>query len=112
MLFHSSSIKKRSDLWCDVFANTWNSPPSYTSEHRPGIARVEGARIILDGTTIEEVKSAHKATLELCVAEANKRTAARIEEIKREKQREEAQREERAAIRSNAQEQAKDIKFD
>ncbi len=41
--------------------------------HRPGIASVIGNRIILDGTTIDEVKEFHRDTLKLCVNEANKR---------------------------------------
>ena len=41
--------------------------------HRPGIASVIGNRIILDGTTIDEVKEFHRDTLKLCVDEANKR---------------------------------------
>ena len=40
--------------------------------HRPGIARVIGDRIILDGTTIEEVERYHSATLQLAVEEANR----------------------------------------
>lgn len=41
--------------------------------HRSKIARVIGDTIILDGTTIDEVKSYHRDTLLLCVDEANKR---------------------------------------
>ena len=37
------------------------------------IASVIGSRIILDGTTIDEVKEFHRDTLKLCVNEANKR---------------------------------------
>lgn len=43
--------------------------------HRPGIARVEGDRIILDGTTIEEVERYHLKTLKLAVERANELTA-------------------------------------
>jgi len=39
--------------------------------HRPGIARVERDRIILDGTTIEEVERYHLKTLKLAVERAN-----------------------------------------
>lgn len=69
--------------WVDLFVQSWNLPPRFTSMHRPGIARVEGNRIILDGTTIEEVKRYHLDTLKLAVSEANrllaeeKRTSAR-----------------------------------
>jgi len=39
--------------------------------HRPGIARVSGHRVILDGTTIEEVQKVHRETLILVVDRAN-----------------------------------------
>ena len=39
--------------------------------HRPGIASVSGDKIILDGTTIEEVAEYHRDTLVLCVKIAN-----------------------------------------
>ncbi|MBI2793826.1 MAG: hypothetical protein HYX66_04145 [Ignavibacteria bacterium] len=40
--------------------------------HRPGIARVQGDRIVLNGTTMEEVKMCHRNTLILCVKEVNR----------------------------------------
>jgi hypothetical protein len=58
--------------WAELFVHSWNLPPRFTSMHRPGIARVEGGRIILDGTTIEEVKRYHLETLKLAVSEANR----------------------------------------
>ena len=39
--------------------------------HRPGIAKVSGDKIILDGTTIEEVEKYHRDTLVICVEAAN-----------------------------------------
>ena len=39
--------------------------------NRPGIASVYGNKIILDGTTIEEVEGHHKKTLKLAVEVAN-----------------------------------------
>jgi hypothetical protein len=64
--------RKPSSIWSEIFIHTWDSPPSYTSMHRPGIASVSGAKIILNGTSIEEVKRYHRNTLILCVEEANK----------------------------------------
>ena len=61
-----------SSLWANLFKRIWNSPPQYTSMHRPGIARVQGDTIILNGTTLDEVKKYHRDTLVLCVSEANK----------------------------------------
>lgn len=39
--------------------------------HRPGIATTYGNKVILDGTTIEEVERYHKDTLKLAVEIAN-----------------------------------------
>jgi len=62
-----------SSEWIKFFLEEWEEPPRFTSMHRPGIASVIGNRIILDGTTIDEVKEFHRDTLKLCVNEANKR---------------------------------------
>jgi hypothetical protein len=61
-----------SPTWVRAFLETWEWPPRFTSMHRPGIARVRGDRIILDGTTIEEVERYHLETLKLAVREANR----------------------------------------
>jgi len=58
--------------WVEIFINLWNHPPRYTSMHRPGIASVFGDTIILDSTTIEEIRDYHRDTLILCVQETNK----------------------------------------
>jgi hypothetical protein len=60
-----------SSKWVDVFIQIWNNPPRFSTMHRPGIARVSGNQIILDGTTIEEVRDYHRDTLVLCVDKAN-----------------------------------------
>lgn len=62
-----------SELWADLFIQSWHHPPKYTMMHRSRIAKVVGDKIILDGTTIEEVKSYHRDTLLLCISEANKK---------------------------------------
>ena len=54
----------------------WNRPPSFTTMHRPGILRVHGDRLVLDGTTIDEVERYHAATLKLVVDQTNADTAA------------------------------------
>lgn len=58
-------------IWKQAFLNAWQFPRQFTSMHRPGIARIESDCIILDGTTIEEVRDTHRATLVLCVEDAN-----------------------------------------
>lgn len=60
-----------SQLWGELFIRNWNSPPRFTTMHRSGIARVIGDEIILDGTTIEEVRDYHHETLKLCVEKSN-----------------------------------------
>lgn len=40
--------------------------------HRGDIATISGNRIILDGTTIEEVRDYHLETLKLAIQETNK----------------------------------------
>jgi hypothetical protein len=67
--------REPSEPWAEFLVDAWNRPPEFTSMHRPGIARVEGDRIILDGTTIEEVERYHLKTLKLAVERANELTA-------------------------------------
>jgi hypothetical protein len=57
--------------WADHFVQTWDHPPSYRTLHRPKIARVARDRIILDGTTVEEVAEVHRDTLKVVVAKVN-----------------------------------------
>jgi hypothetical protein len=63
---------KPSARWVQLFLRSWDLPPRFTSMHRPGIARVINDRIILNGTTIEEVERFHVDTLKLAINEANK----------------------------------------
>lgn len=58
--------------WADLFVNNWDRPPQWTSMHRPGIARVYGSKVVLDGTTMEEVERYHRDTLKLVVDETNR----------------------------------------
>lgn len=67
--------------WVKIFIATWNNPPKYTSMHRPGIAQVIGNKIILNGTSIEEVEKYHKETLKISVEVANNK----LKEISRQK---------------------------
>ena len=58
--------------WARHFVQTWDRPPSFSTRHRPGIARVEGDRVILDGTTVEEVEQVHRDTLKVVLDKVNK----------------------------------------
>lgn len=100
--------RKPTRKWSELFLRNWDNPPSFTSMHRPGIARVESDKIILNGTTIEEVKQYHRDTLILCVEKTNeeeKQIRKREEQIKRKKQ------EERENHYRNMDDISKDIKF-
>ncbi len=61
-----------SEGWIKLFLQAWEMPPRFTSMHRPKIASVAGDRIVLDGTTMEEVERYHLETLKLAVAQANR----------------------------------------
>jgi uncharacterized protein YlzI (FlbEa/FlbD family) len=71
--FRLSRVPSRE--WAQLFLQAWEFPARFTTMHRPGIAKVNGDRLILNGTTIEEVQQYHKATLELCVGTANEKEA-------------------------------------
>lgn len=61
--------------WAAAFPQAWDRPPEFTTMHRPGIASVSGDSIILDGTTVEEVRDYHARTLTLVVAQLNEAQA-------------------------------------
>lgn len=86
--------RKPSELWNQLFLRAWSSPPEFTTMHRPGIAEVIGDKIILDGTTIEEVQDYHRKTLILCVDKANSEERQILERDKLIKEREEARKQE------------------
>lgn len=99
---------KPTDTWSELFLENWDCPPKFTSMHRPGIARVDSDKIILDGTTIEEVKQYHRDTLILCVEKTNeeeRQFRKREEQLKRKKQ------EEIENHYRNINDISKDIKF-
>jgi len=101
--------RRPSAEWADAFVRTWNRPPQSTPNHRPGIARVTGDRIILDGTTIEEVERYHRDTLKFVIERVNE-LAAQSEEAKRLRAEEEKRRQE--AHRANVEDIANRLKFD
>jgi|GEM_PF-383715 len=95
--------------WAELFVQTWDRPPQFTTRHRPGIARIEGDRIILTRTTIDEVKDAHRDTLKLVVHTVNQE----IEQRHRHRRTaEEAQRQREEEHRTNLRNVADGIKFD
>jgi len=98
-----------SPTWGRLFVETWNHPPRFTTMHRPGIASVVGDKIILNGTTIEEVEKHHAETLRLVVDKVNA-DAAVIEE--RERKRREADEAERRKHRDHVGEVSGRIRFE
>ena len=87
----------------------WNHPPSFTTMHRPGIARVAGDRIVLDGTTMDEVERYHLKTLKLALQKTNEEA----EELQRaERARLEKRRDEEGAHRRGAEDFARRLRFD
>lgn len=73
-----------SRLWREIFVQQWNGH-LFSTMHRPGIASVQGSKIILDGTTIEEVRDYHRRSLKICVEEANRLEEQILAERKRQK---------------------------
>lgn len=96
------------NLWSELFRYTWDRPPQFTMRHRPGIGYVNGNKIILERTTIEEVKEIHKDTLKLVVETVNKQHAEIMLKEKLKKEREE---QERIRHQDNIRNTANDIDF-
>ncbi len=101
--------RQPSEEWGEFFVDAWNRPSQFSSMHRPGIARVEGDRIILDGTTIEEVERYHFKTLKLAVERANELT---VQWRRSREQRENTLSDERDKHRHHVEEVARRLKFD
>lgn len=95
-------------LWKRFFLQAWDMPPTWSTMHRPGIARVSGDKIILDGTTIEEVRDVHRDTLLLCVDKANELETQYLEQQRKEEERRRMQYE---AHKGNVMRVADDITF-
>jgi hypothetical protein len=94
--------------WADFFIEGWNRPSTFTSMHRPGIAHVYDDKVILDGTTVEEVERYHRGTLLLAADAANKSYAQLIASRQIEQARERQMIEAHKASVSDA---AKKLKF-
>lgn len=96
-------------LEAQLIVQNWDAPPRFTTMHRPGIARVVGDQVVLDGTTIEEVRDYHASTLALVVALTNERAR----EVRLRQQREEElELERRREHEGHVEKTAGDIRFD
>jgi hypothetical protein len=94
--------------WSQLFIQTWDHPSRYTSMHRPGIARIYGDKVILNGTTVEEIEKYHRETLILAANTANKRY---IEWQRHQQDEEERERARLDAHTKKVEEAAKRLKF-
>jgi len=74
------TLSRRPDEpWSRLFVQNWDQPPTFTAMHRRGIARVSGDRVVLDGTTMDEVERVHLATLKLVVQLTNQQHGQLVE---------------------------------
>lgn len=95
--------------WAQAFPSAWDSPPRFTTMHRPGIASVSGDTVVLDGTTIEEVRDHHAGTLALVVEKLNGAQKQHEERAEAEARR---KADERSAHDANVRDVAEDIRFE
>lgn len=101
--------RRPSSLWTNIFLQTWQRPPQFTSMHRPRIASIHGDKVILDGTTIEEIKNYHRATLMLCKKAANEEESRILEQQRLEA---EAAKQRSEEHRDNISKLSEDLDFD
>jgi len=92
-----------------LLVHFWNNPTSWSTMHRSGIARVSGATLVLDGTTIDEVQDVHAATVRFAVSATNEAYAKEIEAKRLEQESEEARK---AAHQDEVRRVAGEIGFD
>jgi hypothetical protein len=95
--------------WAAALPDAWDHPPEFTTMHRPGIASVSGDTIVLDGTTVEEVRDYHARTLGLVVARLNEAQAQHDVKAQVDARREAA---ERSSHDENVRTVADDIRFE
>lgn len=63
--------KAPDNLWIQLFIQNWNQPFKYSMMHRTEIASIINDQLILDGTTLDEVKTYHQESMKKCVKETN-----------------------------------------
>jgi hypothetical protein len=97
------------DEWRIFFLEAFDDPPQRDTAHRRGIASFREGRIILDGTTMEELETTHVATLKLAVEQANRKYADLLAHRRATSER---QRQDEEKHRKSVEESAKKIKFD
>jgi hypothetical protein len=92
----------------EAMVEVWDSPPSFSTMHRPGTARCYSTEFVLSSTTVEEVRDHHAKTLRSVVERVN----ALSEEQHRRDANDEAQRKfEADAHVQNVERIAKETRF-
>lgn len=91
-----------------MFVQNWNNPPRFTTMHRPGIARVVGSKVLLEGTMIEEVEKYHRDTLQAVLEVTNRDYRQLIERQERGRR---TREDEQAQHRQNVGDVARRITF-
>lgn len=92
-----------------LLVHHWDRPSSWSTMHRSGIARVSGVDLILDGTTIEEVRDHHTGTVKQAVRATNLDESEARDREQREREQKSAAQEAHSA---NVQAISDQIKFD
>jgi len=87
----------------------WDNPRTWSTMHRSGIARIQDDSIVLDGTTVDEVRDVHAATVRGIVAWTNEAYEKEQELEAREREAEQARI---AEHESNVRRTAAEIRFD
>lgn len=95
--------------WAELLERNWDNPPRFTSMHRPGILSVVGDRVVLDGTTMEEVEKYHLETLKLVIQKTNQEMTELIATENQHKKREDEMIEQH---KSDVQDIADRLEFD
>jgi hypothetical protein len=94
--------------WSQYFVQAFDHPSEWTSMHRPGIASVSGQRVLLDGTSVDEIKKYHHKTLALATDVAN---SSYVKLVAGRKTTEQTERERQERLRQEIITAAKDINF-
>lgn len=103
-------LSRRPSLeWAELFVQTWDRPPEFSTMHRPGISHIEGDRIVLNGTSLEEIEKYQGKTLKLVVDRVNE-IIAEHERTQRSQVDEEERR--RQEHRRQVEEAARHLSFD
>lgn len=96
--------------WAEIFRTKWDKPQEFsTGKEWPGVARVEGDRVVLNGVTLDDVEQYHRKTLVWAVAETNKEYRMRKHQQEQRRVQEQSREEE---FKRRVRDVAKDIKFD